>query len=423
MRLSWVLAGIGVVAVAADAVLFVRGIGGFATHPISALSLAAAGTATGVIATSAPDRTRVWLQGLAIALTSYLALGTWASVDPNMFAVALWAVAWVPVTGLITVVGLAAAGARRVAVTLAVAIGALTIGGAAVAEPVDPFRGVAPATSESWASRVTGATDLLTVVFVALLVGATILMVVRVARARPAERRQTITCAAVTAGGPGLVLICLALAVLADPGDVDPASGSVAYIVAIAGTGVLTAHAVVSFSKWALRAILASWMASIAVLLGIALSPVIESHAALGTLAVVAVVVVCITTLIFAVRVLESWAVRPRLQMIGGVVPGLSPRENEVLAMVADGATNAGIAASLFLSERTVEQHLRSVFTKLHLGPSDGSNRRVRAAAIWWQHHPATGSGTKTVPPVSRIAGYGSSRTTRTDSRPSASSS
>lgn len=116
--------------------------------------------------------------------------------------------------------------------------------------------------------------------------------------------------------------------------------------------------------------------------------PLIESHAALGTLAVIAVVIVCLAALVVAIRVLEAWAARPHLELIGGVVPGLSPRENEVLAMAADGATNAGIAASLFVSERTVEQHLRSVFAKLHLGTAEGSNRRVRAAAIWWQHQP-----------------------------------
>lgn len=57
-----------------------------------------------------------------------------------------------------------------------------------------------------------------------------------------------------------------------------------------------------------------------------------------------------------------------------------------MLAAVAAGATNAGVAADLFLSERTVEQHVRSIFTKLDLGDRDSSNHRVRAAVIWWQH-------------------------------------
>jgi len=43
----------------------------------------------------------------------------------------------------------------------------------------------------------------------------------------------------------------------------------------------------------------------------------------------------------------------------------LSPREMEVASLVADGATNAQVAGSLFISERTVESHLASIFNKL----------------------------------------------------------
>ena len=43
----------------------------------------------------------------------------------------------------------------------------------------------------------------------------------------------------------------------------------------------------------------------------------------------------------------------------------LSRREMEVAALVADGATNAQVAARLFISERTVESHLASIFNKL----------------------------------------------------------
>jgi DNA-binding NarL/FixJ family response regulator len=57
----------------------------------------------------------------------------------------------------------------------------------------------------------------------------------------------------------------------------------------------------------------------------------------------------------------------------------LSPRESEVLALMAEGASNAGIAARIFVSEGTVEKHVRSILMKLQLPESVGEHRRVLA--------------------------------------------
>jgi DNA-binding NarL/FixJ family response regulator len=57
----------------------------------------------------------------------------------------------------------------------------------------------------------------------------------------------------------------------------------------------------------------------------------------------------------------------------------LSPREHEVLALMAEGRTNSGIARQLWLTEGTVEKHVRSILSKLNLPETPDDHRRVRA--------------------------------------------
>lgn len=57
----------------------------------------------------------------------------------------------------------------------------------------------------------------------------------------------------------------------------------------------------------------------------------------------------------------------------------LSPREREVLALMAEGLGNAAIAKQLFVTEGAVHKHIRSIFGKLDLAPDDRSDRRVAA--------------------------------------------
>jgi DNA-binding NarL/FixJ family response regulator len=57
----------------------------------------------------------------------------------------------------------------------------------------------------------------------------------------------------------------------------------------------------------------------------------------------------------------------------------LTPREREVLELVAEGASNAGIAKRLWVTEGTVEKHVRSILMKLQVPESDDDHRRVRA--------------------------------------------
>ena len=58
---------------------------------------------------------------------------------------------------------------------------------------------------------------------------------------------------------------------------------------------------------------------------------------------------------------------------------GLTPREREVLALMAEGRTNAAMAGALGVSERAVEKHVTAIFSKLDLPPATADHRRVLA--------------------------------------------
>lgn len=61
----------------------------------------------------------------------------------------------------------------------------------------------------------------------------------------------------------------------------------------------------------------------------------------------------------------------------------LTPREREVLALMAEGKSNADIAAALVVSDGAVEKHISSIFAKLGLNPQDGGHRRVLAVLTY----------------------------------------
>jgi DNA-binding NarL/FixJ family response regulator len=67
----------------------------------------------------------------------------------------------------------------------------------------------------------------------------------------------------------------------------------------------------------------------------------------------------------------------------GGAVSALSPREREVLGLMAEGRSNAAIAQRLVITERAVAKHTASIFTRLGLQPSDDDNRRVLAVLAY----------------------------------------
>jgi DNA-binding NarL/FixJ family response regulator len=75
--------------------------------------------------------------------------------------------------------------------------------------------------------------------------------------------------------------------------------------------------------------------------------------------------------------------VKSRLKRSPSPIDSLTPREREVLEEMAQGRNNAGIAAALFLSERAVEKHINSLFSKLGLSEEPDTHRRVKAVLLF----------------------------------------
>jgi len=67
----------------------------------------------------------------------------------------------------------------------------------------------------------------------------------------------------------------------------------------------------------------------------------------------------------------------------GDALAELTPREREVLGLMAEGKTNAGIARQLWLTERTVEAHVSSILAKLDLAATSDGHRRVLAVLTY----------------------------------------
>jgi DNA-binding NarL/FixJ family response regulator len=75
-------------------------------------------------------------------------------------------------------------------------------------------------------------------------------------------------------------------------------------------------------------------------------------------------------------------------QMLGrsretGPLDDLTDREREVLGLMAEGRTNRAIAGELYISERAVERHVTSIFSKLGLAPTEEDHRRVLAVLTY----------------------------------------
>lgn len=371
---------------------------GFATDPVGAVALAAGAVAAVVASTRLPGPAQRPARWLAASLLAYLGAAAWAVGSGDAVAVAVWTSAWIPPLALAQLT--AAAAVRRSgtpawdARLVAAVLTAAAVGNLLLTSATEPFTGVPTIAPEAWRTALAPLGDLLTTAAALAL----LLLPVRLGRAAatsagPARAGLGIA-AAGTATAPLVVLFCLLLAVARDPGAVEPELGSVAFLVALAGGAACAAGCAVLAARDAadaVPAVVRTTTVTAAVLLVLAggtllAAPTLQLPPALTVVGVVVLAVAGVGGAWLAGGRLASALVPAAAPAAPTRVPGLTARESEVLGLLAAGASNAGIAAQLVISERTVDAHLRSVFTKLDLRPDGGTNRRVQATRIWLQH-------------------------------------
>ena len=82
-------------------------------------------------------------------------------------------------------------------------------------------------------------------------------------------------------------------------------------------------------------------------------------------------------------RIVEVLLTTQRQRQDDSLFTALTSREQEILALVAEGWSNGAIAERVVITRRAVERHINSIFSKLDLGDSEATSRRVRAALLY----------------------------------------
>jgi DNA-binding CsgD family transcriptional regulator len=313
------------------------------------------------------------------------------------------------VTGLIVRRSLLAGRARSWPVIVSVALAGIVFGATlTLANPGAPFEGVSPIIDLPGPVQI-GAMSLTFVWLATLVLPPALLIWSRRNDARADPGR--LATAAVTSFVPVCqILLCTLLGFAVEASGISRDGGAVILLVGLGAAWPLTAvgyglairgrAAPYTVNTGVLaRAgslVLGLMTAMIAICAGLFVS---LGHGIGTTLAIaVSVLVVALALRPFAARVLAAvvgeatYPHQPETTSDGAShqirrepsrLSALSGREREVLRLLAAGLSNAGIAAELVLSERTIDAHLRSVFGKLEMPDSKHDNRRVQAAGIW----------------------------------------
>ena len=390
----------------------------FGTDPAVVASLGVGALATAAVghATWRNDRAvGVTIVLAAWAIAAYLVVLSLASLTQASVVVRLAIGGHIPPLTLFVVTGLIARrsllGGRAISwpVLASVALAGFVYGAAlTLAHPGPPFEGVAPIFVLP--GPIQTAAMSLTFVWLATLLLPPALLIWSRRNAARADRGRLATAAVASFVPVCQILLCSLLGFAVRANGFSGDGGAVILLVGLGGAWPLTAvgyglairgrAAPYTVSTGVLaRAgslVLGLMTAMIAICAGLLVS---LGHGIGTTLAIaVSVLVVALALRPIAARVLAavvgeatypgppettSDGARPQVRREPSRMSALSGREKEVLRLLAAGLSNAGIAAELVLSERTIDAHLRSVFGKLELPDSKHDNRRVQAAAIW----------------------------------------
>jgi len=358
-----------------------------------------------------------WLAGSALSLAAYAAIAGLTTVSASAWVVA-WEGAWwiIPITlsGICCLVAaeelLDAPGSLswgRIVPAALAAVGLVL--GFGVISYADVYPGV-PAPLGHTILGHPAAAAAFGVVNIVWMLSATIApaLIFRAAAHSAGLRRGRLTIAAVAATTPLLTLAtCVLLWAGFAAGLLDDRFATTVLTVAfflppaLVAAGVAVACAarddgvtgsIGRAARWVLRGLWITVTAQLAALLAalLAVGSGTPSALAASTVAVVLCVVFVAAYGPVASRIDRFMIAEPaeiaeqQTEAIEPPLSGmLSPREREVLSLIAAGRSNAAIAAELFVSERTVDSHVSSIFDKLGLGREAGTNRRVQAAAAW----------------------------------------
>ncbi|MDH6181441.1 DNA-binding NarL/FixJ family response regulator [Microbacteriaceae bacterium SG_E_30_P1] len=361
---------------------------GFPGHPLAVGALTVAAIAVAVIARRAPSRgARRSLLATSLSLALYLALGLLVLAPSSSVsapvAARVWSVLWIAPIVLPQLAALSAGQApRRWLLIPGIASVAAAIVAVAVIRPdVETVATAADLDSPLIA-------DITSSLALAALLVAPIWFAVHLGRA-PRDGRPRMLVLTVASIIPVIVVaFCLGLSVFRGQGGVDPTNGSVAFVVVLALGALSSAFATATAAEVgahnARRIAVATVIVALIVAIVVAGTALVASSLRHGT-TLSAVLVAAVTIASMAIVFAASRAIARMLAPppVADRLGSLSARETEVLSKVAAGLGNADIAASLHLSERTVESHVRNLYTKLGLAADDNTNRRVAATRMW----------------------------------------